>query len=366
MNSLTLTYSLADQNFNQAKSVGIFNVSTQLLETLASRIRFARLSVLSNSTLKGKLNLPAEASVKYHNEAISGKLGRIFWDQWRVYDVARKNSNEWLFLPKGFASFLRRPSFKLAVYSYDSIHDFYRVHYPKAMPRFESRYFSLSLKGTLKYSDLIFTDSDFAKNELERLALSFKLGHPPIITAGIGFSRSKSEASIKRNSILFLTSIWPHKLTERGLNFIARWQKRTGFTGNVDLVGSLPTNLHIPQLKGWRHYPRLSEQEYRQFLMESKVLLFFSAYEGFGMPPVEAMIAGTCPVFSELPVTCEVMRGRGYSFSNDSYESFEESLNKAMEVSDTQIKIWAEQLLECHNWDKVVERVIQGLEQSRG
>lgn len=363
MDSLTLTYSLADQNFKQTKSVGIFNVSTQLLEYLSSRIHFARLSVLSNSTLKGKLNLPPEVSIKYYNEAIRGKLGRILWDQWGVYEAAKKSGNEWLFLPKGFVSFLRRPTFKLAAYSYDSIHDFYRVNYPGAMPWFESRYFAQSLKGTLKHANLIFTDSDFAKDELKRLAYSFKLDPPPIITAGIGFSHTKNTVSIKRDSILFLTSALPHKLTERGVNFIERWQRRTGFSGNVDLVGSLPAGLHLPRLKGWRHHPRLSEQVYRQFLAESKALLFFSAYEGFGMPPVEAMIAGTCPVFSDLPVTREVMGERGCSFLNDSYESFEKSLNKALGVSDAQIQLWAGQLLQRHNWEKVVEKIIDGLVQ---
>ncbi len=140
-NSFTLTYSLADQDFNQTKSVGIFNVSTQLLENLARYIRITRLSVLSNSTLDGKLRLPPEITVEYHNEAIANKLGRIFWDQWGVYAAARKGGNQWLFLPKGFTSFLRPPPLKLAVYSYDAIHDFYRNNYPKAISWLESKYF---------------------------------------------------------------------------------------------------------------------------------------------------------------------------------------------------------------------------------
>ena len=363
MDSLTLTYSLADQNFKQTISVGIFNVSIQLLENLSKQINFSQLNVLSNSTLDGRLNLPSKVLVERYDEAIGGKLGRIFWDQFGAYAAAKKSKNEWLFLPKGFASFLRRPNFKLAAYSYDSIHDFYRSRYPGVMPWFESAYFAQCLKGTFKYSDVIFTDSDFAKDELKRVASSLKLNPPLIITAGVGFNHAKNMVPVKRDSILFLTSAWPHKLTELGVNFIERWQKRSGFSGGVELVGSLPAGLHLPHITGWRHHPRLSEQVYRQFLAESKVLLFFSAYEGFGMPPVEAMISGTCPVFSELSVTREVMGDRGYSFSNNSYESFEESLNKALCVSDAQIQLWAEQLLQRHNWEKVVGKIIDGLAQ---
>lgn len=361
MDSLTLTYSLADQNFNQTKSVGIFNVSTQLLENLTKRISFGKLTVYTNSTLDNKLQLPPEAIIQHHDQAIRSKIGRIFWDQWGVYDAAKNSGNEWLFLPKGFVSFLRPPSSKLAVYIYDAIHDFYRVNYPYAMPWFENKYFIHCFKKTLKHSNVIFTDSNFTKNEIESLAHRFKIKVPLILTAGIGYTRTKGMVFKKRDSLLLLTSNWPHKLTKQGINFIERWQKESGFLGSVELVGSMPTGMRLSQHAGWRHYPRLPEETYRRFLAEAKVLLFFSAYEGFGMPPVEAMITGTCPVFSDLAVTREVMGNTGYPFSNNSYESFSQALNKALNVSETQIQLWAEQLLKRHNWDRVVNTVANGL-----
>lgn len=364
MDSLTITYSLIDQDFNQTKSVGIFNVSTQLIENLARDVRFTGLNVLSNSGLRNRLRLPPRIFIEYYDEAISSKIGRMIWDQWGVYEAAKRSGNQWLFLPKGFASFIRRPVSKLAVYIYDTVNDFYRFNYPGTMPWMESLYFTQCLKGALKYADVIFTDSDFAKNELKRMAHSFKLRVPPIITAGIGFTARNDKIVIKRDSLLLLTSVWPHKFTKRAVDFIERWQKQSGFSGNIELIGSLPTGMCLPKLAGWRHHSRLSEIKYRRFLAEAKVLLFFSAYEGFGMPPVEAMIAGTCPVFSDLSVTREIMGERGYAFLNDSYESFVQAIDKALNVSKTQIQLWAEQLLERHNWGKVVEKIVSGLIQA--
>jgi len=360
---LSITYSLADQNFSQTKSIGIFNLSTQLLEHLVQSFHFTRVSVLANATLDNKLRLSPEVAIYSHNEAISSRLGRLFWDQWGVYEAAKNSDNQWLFLPKGFASFLRPPPLKLAVYIHDTIHDFYKINYPGAMPWFECIYFTRCLRGTLKYSNLIFTNSDFTKGELERLAFSFNLKLPLVITAGIGFTRAKEAVLEKHNFLLLLTSAWPHKLTRRAVSFIERWQKQTGFSGGVELVGSLPAGMNLPRIVGWRHHQRLSETRYRQFLAEAKVLLFFSEYEGFGMPPVEAMIAGTCPVFSDLSVTREVMGGRGFSFSNGSFESFAQAMGKALSISETQIKLWAEQLLKRHNWDQVVKNVANGLAQ---
>jgi len=362
-NSLTLTYSLADQNFRQAKSLGVFNVSTQLLENLSLGNHFSRLDVFTNSTLADKLQLSSRVATHDYNEAIGNKLGRIIWDQWGVYAAAKRSGNKWLFLPKGFAPLLKPRGLKLVAYVHDAMHDFYRNNFPGVMPWFETAYFTKCLKETLKKADLIFTNSNFSKSELERLSSDFKLALPPVIVAGIGFTRPKEARSAERNSLILLTSAWPHKLTKQAIIFIERWQKETGFSGNIKLVGSLPAGISFPRFNNWQHYQRLSEAAYRQFLAESKILLFFSRYEGFGMPPVEAMIAGTCPVFSDLPVTREVMRGMGCSFLNDSYESFAQAMHSASRVPETQIQLWAEQLLECHNWDKVVERITGGLTQ---
>lgn len=357
---LVITYSLADQNFNQTKSVGVFNVSTQLFENLSLRDSASRLNLLINSTLEGRLRLSSKAITLRH-DAAGSRLGRLLWDQWGVYAAARKNASHWLFLPKGFTSFLKPRGFKLAVYIHDAMHDFYRTNYRGAMPWFETIYFIECLKKTLRYSDVIFTNTDFTQSELRRLANNFGIELPLTITAGIGFNRPKNLGLKKKNSILVLTSSWPHKLTARAIDFMGRWQRETGFSGKVELVGSLPEGLGITRFANWQHHQRLSEQIFRQFLAEANVLLFFSKYEGFGMPPVEAMIVGTCPVYSDIPVTREVMEGRGFPFNNDSYEGFARAMNNALKENAGQIEQWADELLDRHNWDKVVKRVSRGL-----
>jgi glycosyltransferase involved in cell wall biosynthesis len=362
MRGITLTYSLADQNFDRTKSLGIFNVSTQLLENLSRSEGLEHIDVLSNSTLKDRLDLPQKVRLGYHDEAVSGWLGRIIWDQFGAYKAARKIGNEWLFLPKGFASFMKSPDTKLAVYSYDTMHEFYRANYPKAMPHMESMYFSRSLKASLKYADVIFTDSDFARAELMRLAQRLKVEPPLMMTAGIGFNRANRVNVSKTNSVLFLTSAWPHKLTKVGIEHLEQWQKNTGFKGTIDMVGSLPDSVKFPRDRGWNHCARLSEGQYKQYLSRSKILVFFTAYEGFGMPPIEAVISGGCPVFSDIEVTREVMADVGCAFKNNSFASFEAAMNRAMDTTDREIELWAEQLLVRYRWDKIVARVLKGLE----
>ncbi len=97
----------------------------------------------------------------------------------------------------------------------------------------------------------------------------------------------------------------------------------------------------------------------------ARVVVFTSEYEGFGRPPVEAVLAGACPVYSDIPATREVMNGAGCPFTNRDYQSFVAALQRAISVTPAQIHIWSEELIARHNWDSVVDRILAALAKSR-
>jgi glycosyltransferase involved in cell wall biosynthesis len=94
---------------------------------------------------------------------------------------------------------------------------------------------------------------------------------------------------------------------------------------------------------------------------QARVVLYFSDYEGFGRPPVEAVLAGAAPVYSSIPATREVMGHCGFPFDNSSYESFAAALRQALVTPPDQIHAWADQLLARHNWKAVANRVLTAL-----
>src|SRR5215469_15769967 len=61
---LSLTYSLADQDFATTKSVGIFNLSVQLLKALTGLPGGLDLEVLINSGLSERVVLPAGIAMR--------------------------------------------------------------------------------------------------------------------------------------------------------------------------------------------------------------------------------------------------------------------------------------------------------------
>jgi glycosyltransferase involved in cell wall biosynthesis len=360
----SLTYSLADQSFARTKSVGIFNVSMNLLHALARRPQCPPLTVLANSSLRDKLTLPASTRIEFHDLALRGNLGRVWWDQFAAYAAARRAGNPWLLLPKGFASFARRCPVRLAPLIHDVLQDHYDRHHPHEVSRLEAAYFRASLRASLRQADVIFTPTEFTSREVRRVAGEKGWPVPPLVCCGEGFDRPAPSPITERCDVVVLASRFPYKLTRQAVEFFSRWRRENSSTEPVHWIGSFPPGLELPALPGFRRHPRLPEKEFRQLMDRARVVVFTSEYEGFGRPPVEAVLAGASPVYSDIPATREVMSGCGCPFDNGDYHSFAAALRQALATPPAQLRLWADELLARHNWDAVVDRILVALSQT--
>ena len=176
-------------------------------------------------------------------------------------------------------------------------------------------------------------------------------------TIGIGFDHPQALAP-KEQRIVVLASPLPHKRTAMVVGYLKHWQQATKFQGTIHWIGGLPQGVNLPLSLRSEHALRLDTSEYLESVARARIVIFASEYEGFGMPPVEAVLARTCPVFSSMPARQEVMGETGCPFLNNSYESFAAALDKALSVPDQELYAWAEQLLSRHNWDRVVNELL--------
>lgn len=359
----SLCYSIADQDFDKTKSIGIFNLSLGLLKALHGVSEVDSIDLLTNNTHRGLF--PSRRDGKLSRREFSlpckGKLGRIAWDQWKVYSAAKKSGCDWLFLPKGFMSFLRRPAMRVAAYVHDAMHDHYAVRYPTAVSKNEANYFSRSFNATLKHADVIFTNSEFTASEVLRMASTLGIDDPRVIPAGIGFDPVESHVIRKQDRIVVLSGRFPHKLTGMAVDLLKKWQSDTGNNWGVDWIGSMPEGISVEGIPNWIHHSRLPDNDFQDKISSARLLLFTSDYEGFGMPPVEAVLLGTMPVYSSIPATLEVMDNLGFPFINHDYESFASVMDQAIHASPSIIDEWAQELLKRHAWDKVARRVVSTL-----
>lgn len=96
-------------------------------------------------------------------------------------------------------------------------------------------------------------------------------------------------------------------------------------------------------------------------MRRSRAVVYVSEYEGFGRPPVEAVLNGACPVYSDLPPLREVMQGAGHAFSNGSSDEFGRAMDAALRTGPGELAAWGAQLLARHSWPRVLGSVLEGL-----
>ena len=199
-----------------------------------------------------------------------------------------------------------------------TIHDLFHLAMPDLVGGVhKSLYARLMFNAVRHKASSILTISNFTKSEL--LRLTGPEGHQDIIPIHLGVDRTWFDIPVAasphpRPYVLYVGNIKPHKnlgalikafsliadqfphdlvlvgqkegfiTADTGLDFIAKQLKtRVQFTGRVD------------------------QATLQQYFAHASCLVFPSLYEGFGLPPLEAMAAG-CPVICSdtgpMPEVC--------------------------------------------------------------
>ena len=363
LDRLSLCFSLADQDFHRTSSIGILNFSLQLAAYLSRQTEVGPMHVLANSGLTERLDLTPGTVVSRYDQATRSRWGRVRWDQSMIYSAAVRSGCDWLILPKGFAPMRRRSPVKLACCLHDTILEHYREKYPRSFSTGKRWYFHRGLLATLRHADVIACTSHFTADEVRRVADQNGIRPPAIHPIGIGFEPPPEwPAGNRTDQILVFASPLPHKRTREAIDFMARWQQQTGSMRPVHWVGRLPKDALLPEFANWTHHARLEESAFRKLLARSRVSIYTTDYEGFGMPPVESVLSACAPVYSEIAATKEVMRGRGFPFQNGQFDSFAAALESALQSEPAQLQSWTSSLIADYSWEKTVEALVRILQ----
>lgn len=82
---------------------------------------------------------------------------------------------------------------------------------------------------------------------------------------------------------------------------------------------------------------KISNEELKAYYRKAKLLVQPSFYEGFGMPPLEALTCGTNAVISDIPVFREIYRDFPVTFfSSGNSSDLSEKIEKSLELPDAQ------------------------------
>ena len=225
-----------------------------------------------------------------------------------------------------------------------TVHDFSFERFPEAHPKDRVRYFAKNFRKNLQRATRVITDSAYTKNE----AVEF-LGIPAerITPVHLGVDHAafrpfprdaldicRRELSLPERFVLFVGAREPRKNLDRLLHAYAELPGSVQRDFSLVLVGPQgwgKNELTEKKLKkGVMVFPYLDVRKLAMTYNLASAFVYPSLYEGFGLPPLEAMACG-CPVIvSNVASIPEVCGDASYYVDPADVHSIAEGLHKVL------------------------------------
>lgn len=226
----------------------------------------------------------------------------------------------------------------------------------------------------------VITDTDFSNREIQK-----HIGIPAarIRTIPLGMDRRAARRPDQRPvdgspMVLFVGSIFERRRVDRLMAAFEAVAKRVP-GARLEIVGENRTRQPRLDLDAIRnrsaHRDRISIRSYvdqatlAQLYGEASVFVFLSEYEGFGLTPLEALVAGVPPVVLDTAVARETCGGAaryvGHDASNQQIaDAIVELLTNAGARQD--VLGHADAVLARYDWDRAAAQTLSVLEEAAG
>jgi glycosyltransferase involved in cell wall biosynthesis len=208
-----------------------------------------------------------------------------------------------------------------------TVHDVIHLLFPQYLPsRFAVHYAHRMIGRAVEQAKLVMTVSQASKRDLlgffdvaEEKILVIPNGIDPSMTRDLSpdeIERVKRRFQLTGRTALFVGNIKPHKNVERLISAFAKVREDSAFSDlTLMIVGdeiskypSLRRAVARHQIRSHvRFFGFVPETTLVSLYRAADVFVFPSLYEGFGLPPLEAMANGTPVVTSKISSLPEVV-----------------------------------------------------------
>ena len=231
-----------------------------------------------------------------------------------------------------------------SVYIYDMVFK----AYPETMEETTRRYMEQQMTESCNRADLIITISEFSKNEIIKY-MNVNPDKIKVVPCGIDHSiyheriasrvicEIKKKYDLNKEYFLYVGTLEPRKnikaiiyayrlLVQRkgddSPNLVLAGKKGWGYEEIANLVNELQLDKKVI-------FTGYIEEDDKPALISGAVgFLFPSLYEGFGIPPLEAMACGTPVLVSNEASLPEVVGNAGMKVAHNDYDSMSEFMEK--------------------------------------
>jgi glycosyltransferase involved in cell wall biosynthesis len=254
-----------------------------------------------------------------------------------------------------------------------TVHDFsFRLH-PRWHPRERREYFRRHFETSLRRAERVITGSEYTRGEILD-ALPFVDGKVRVIPHGVDHSlyrehsREETEPFVRRL-----------KLPESFLLYVGSIEPRKNLLGLLQAYHRLPRPLKeahpliLAGFGGWenreimewidkerrsvRYLGYLSDRDLARLYSLATLFLYPSLYEGFGLPPLEAMACGTAVAVSDTASLPEVCGDAALYFDPKEPDSIAEAIRKGLEDRELRTRLEREGRIRSRSfgWERSAE-----------
>ena len=258
-----------------------------------------------------------------------------------------------------------------------TVHDLSHIRFPEFHPEERVNFFNKFLPQNLKNADKIVAVSEFTKRELISLGLAPK-EKIEVIYNGVSnkfrpYSKDEVEKTLSfynlkyKEFILTIGTLEPRKNLSALFKAYEKLLQRENNIPKLIVAGGKGWNLELfeddmktainDQQVEFLGY--LADNELQHIYASAKFFVFPSLYEGFGLPPLEAMASGTPVISSNASSLPEVIEEAGILVDPTDIEEICKNikiLNEDSSLRGSLIKKGLEQS-EKFSWEKGAEKL---------
>lgn len=261
-------------------------------------------------TYFGSNRLPAafRTNARTTGYPIRSQIYGVCWERTVLPFLARSANIDVLLCPTANAPFFESGDFAIATF----IHD---VNAQKDMAgRLQRLYRKVTVPRTVSVSDVLLTVSEFSKTEI---CQQFDVDPEEVSVVYNGIDDVFHDDSpgdpvdLPDRYVLYVGAMNPRKNVDGLVTAFAEFNQRVAEEYHLVLVGPknklIYESLDVPADDNVHTPGFLSIEELKYAYRNAALFCFPSFYEGFGLPPLEAMACGTPVVASETTALPEIL-----------------------------------------------------------
>ncbi len=235
--------------------------------------------------------------------------------------------------------------------------------------------YKLIIWSAIGRAQKVITVSNFTKKELlkyykkslkeERIAITYEAGNDNEET---GKFDSQNDLEVLKNYgilkpyLLYVGNAYPHKNLERlvlafgALNIAQKYQ--LVLVGKTDyFYSALKKMIQEKDIQDVIFLEQISDEILDIIYRKSKAFVFASLYEGFGIPPLEAMSRKLPVISSDHPCMKEILEDSAYFFDGQDENSITESMKKILENEEMRQDLIEKglQQIKKYSWGKMAK-----------